>query len=149
VRSKKRSRLSKSGPRADIGGPEHHPLCIFKFCSFLAVSFKSISHFVGWSGPVRELVYRRTTHHAPELCIRLLIVAKMHQNARNRAVRFRNVSGVIRTSIHFAPNNNIHQLELNLPPTVRPCHNLVYSRTLRYIHVHCELLAFNNEINIS
>ena len=51
-----RLRLSKSGPRADIGGPEHQPLYIFFiFVRFLAVSFKSICHFFGRSGP-RELV---------------------------------------------------------------------------------------------
>jgi len=62
-----RTRLSKSGPRADISGPEHYPLYNF-FCFYFFVRIFQIYffQFFGWSGQY-DSSYRLTAYHAPPL----------------------------------------------------------------------------------
>jgi len=61
-----RPRLSKSGPRADIGGPEHHPLYTLKYFLFAFWPYLSNIFFSNFLvEPARyESSYRRTAHHA-------------------------------------------------------------------------------------
>jgi len=60
-------RLSKSDPRADIGGPEHHPVYdFFIFIHFLAISYDLFFFIFSWAEVAQyESSYHQTAHHAP------------------------------------------------------------------------------------
>jgi len=60
-----RPRLSKSGPRADIGGPEHHPLYIFVFIRFWPYLSYLFFSFLAEGAMQYEISHHRTAHHVP------------------------------------------------------------------------------------
>ena len=66
MRPKKPAQAEQSGPKTDIGGPEHQPPYIIWniFICSLVVSFKSIVFIFLAEAARYESSYRRTAHHA-------------------------------------------------------------------------------------